>query len=94
MLNMFTLVGRIKNIDKDFNTIEMIIPRSYKNENGEYENDFINIIVGKNIINNVMEYCEVGDLIGVKGKIEKEENAYLVKLIAEKVTFLSTKESK
>ena len=38
---------------------------------------------------NVFEYCQKGDLIGIKGKIQcKGNNA--IQIIAERATFLST----
>ena len=47
---------------------------------------------------NTSEYCRKGDIIGVKGRLqsstyEKEDGskAYKMELIAEKVTFLSSK---
>ena len=57
VLNQFVLVGRLheevkeKN-KKGFAIITLGVPRSYKDENGEYQTDFIDIkISGKNDIN-------------------------------------------
>lgn len=88
MLNNFMVVGRINNIDleDDKCTLAMKVTRSYKNENGEYEEDLINIQVFDNLSNTLNEYCKTGDLVGVKGRIQNS-NA----LIAEKITFLSSK---
>ena len=45
-----------------------------------------------NISKNVCEYCKKNDVIGIKGRIEsvKENDNYNVRIIAEKVTFLSS----
>ena len=45
MLNNFVIVGRINNIDLEDDKCILIlkVPRSYKNENGEYEEDLITI---------------------------------------------------
>lgn len=104
MLNQTVLVGRLtseierKEIDgKSYVTCVLAVPRSYKNENGEYDTDFIQITLWQGIADNVKEYCRKGDMIGVKGRIESKVveapigNHYEMSLIAEKVTFLSSK---
>lgn len=108
MLNQTVLVGRIvkdpelretDNGNKVTN-ITLAVPRSYKNVNGEYDTDFIPCILWKGIAENTVEYVKKGDLIGVKGhlqnrNIEIDENTkrQAVEVIAEKVTFLSSKKA-
>jgi len=84
------VVGRINNIDleDDKCILAMKVTRSYKNENGEYEEDLINIQVFDNLSNTLNEYCKTGDLVGVKGRIQNSNV-----LIAEKITFLSNNKS-
>jgi len=109
MLNQIVLVGRItrelevKELEngRKIATMNIAIPRSFKNSDGEYETDFINIRVFGSIATNVKEYCRKGDLVGVKGRIqsivnEKEngEKEFVTEIIAEKVTFLSSRSSK
>ena len=102
MLNQTVLVGRLtqdlkpeldENDRKTF-IATLAVPRSYKNINGEYDTDFVPILLTDNIGSNVFEYCKKGDLLGIKGRIEsfidKERN--IIRLIAEKVTFLSSKQ--
>lgn len=108
MLNQVVLVGRLISdpiIEKDENgkessKITLAIPRSFKNANGEYETDFIAINVFGTIATNTCEYCKKGDIIGVKGRLqcenEEKDNGtivYIQKVIAEKVTFLSSKKT-
>ncbi|NLA33660.1 MAG: single-stranded DNA-binding protein [Tenericutes bacterium] len=105
MLNQIVLVGRlVRNPEvyttetgKKVTTITLAIPRSFKNINGEYETDFIDCILWENIAVSTSEYCSKGNIIGVKGRvqsrvIEREDKTkkYLVEVVAEKVTFLST----
>ncbi len=106
MLNQTVLVGRLvkdpelretDNGNKVTN-ITLAVPRTYKNINGEYDTDFIPCILWKGIAENTAEYVKKGDLIGVKGhlqtrNIELDENIkrQSVEIIAEKVTFLSSK---
>jgi single-strand DNA-binding protein len=93
MLNMVTLVGRIlEDINKNENEenyikIRITVPRSYKNIDGIYENDDIDIYIYNNLANQMLEYCKKGDLVGIKGKIQNDNNK--LKIIAEKITFLS-----
>jgi single-strand DNA-binding protein len=96
MLNQIVLVGRIvkdpvieEMEDKKYCNITLAVPRSYKNENGEYDTDFIPITLWNGIAQNTTEYCKKGDLVGVKGRIQAKEND--IEIIAEKLTFLSSK---
>ena len=97
MLNQVVLVGRIvsdpkinetKNGKKETN-ITLAISRSYKNESGVYEADFIPCTLWQGIAKKTKEYCKKGDVLGIKGRLQKNENEEL-KIIAEKVTFLSS----
>lgn len=86
MLNQVVVVGRI--VDIFDNQIVMNIPRSYKNEHGEYDTDTIPVKLTGNIFNNVKEYCKAGDLVGIKGVLESEGITIVVR--GDKVTFLSS----
>lgn len=103
MLNQIVLVGRLVNnpeiseteSGKATSKITLAVPRSYKNENGEYETDFINCRIWGNMAKNTSEYCRKGDLIGIKGRVEtynretKEGKKYYTEIVADKITFLS-----
>ena len=89
MINQIILVGRIENIGEE--KIEIRVPRSFKNEEGNYEDDIITVIIKGNMFENVKEYCHRGDVVGTKGHIEQADND--MQIIAEKITFLSSKPS-
>ena len=78
-------------------TITLAVPRNYKNHEGEYDTDFLDCTLWTGVAENTAEFCKKGDLLGVKGRIEtrvyetEEEKKYLTEIIAEKVTFLSSK---
>ena len=105
MLNQIILVGRLTrdvNVHKSERgvkvaTISLAIPRSFKNMEGNYDTDFIDCVAFDGIAENTAEYCGKGDIVGVKGRmqsrtIEKDgKTEYLMEIIAEKVTFLSSK---
>ena len=106
MLNQVVLVGRLvkdpeiveKESNKKVSRITLAIPRSFKNVDGEYESDFINCILWDSVAQSTFDYCKKGDIIGVKGRIESRvvekdnEKKYYTDVIAERVTFLSSKE--
>lgn len=104
MLNQIILVGRLTRditVNKGENgkvaTISLAIPRSFKNSDGVYDTDFIDCVAFDNIAENTSEYCNKGDIVGVKGRIqsrvvEKEDNKeYKTEIICEKITFLSSR---
>lgn len=105
MLNQVVLVGRLTS-DPEAVTLEgghkksifnVAVPRSFKNSNGEYETDFIRCVLWDAIATSTAEYCHKGDIVGIKGRIqvtqyeENNEKKYLTEVVAEKVTFLSSK---
>lgn len=86
---------------KKVSNITLAVPRSYKNSNGIYETDFIPITLWNGISQTTAEYCKKGDMAGIKGRMESsittddgqtiDENKKMkLRVIAEKVTFLSS----
>lgn len=96
MLNQMIMVGRLLQTNEERKEIVISVPRSYKNEDGIYENDEITIKVMDGILNNVINYIKVGDVIGVKGRIKatKMASGSDIELVAERITFLSNKSDK
>lgn len=108
MMNQTVLVGRIVQDpkiteledDKKVCNVTIAIPRSYKNENGEYDTDFIKCTMWSGIAEKTSEYCKQGDLIAIKGRIqtrviEKDNSKQTIQeVIAEKVTFLAKSKEK
>ena len=100
MLNQLVIVGRLvsnielkENEEGKYAEITLAVPRSYKNAEGDYDTDFIKVLILNSIAENSVEYLKQGDLIGIKGRIEsiKMESDYSIQIIAEKLTFLSNK---
>ena len=95
MLNQVVLVGRLINEveakENEYFT-KIAVSRGYKNENGEYDTDFVSIRLSKIIGDSISNYFKKGDLIGIRGRIESENDNIII--IAEKVTFLSSKKDK
>lgn len=96
MLNQVICVGRVANqpekiATKDGLILSLSIPRNYKNAEGIYETDFIDVMVKGDMANTCVEYLHKGDIVGVKGHLKSEDS--IIAVIAEKVTFLSSKKS-
>ena len=105
MLNQLVIIGRLtKNPElkktengKNVTNITLAVPRSYKNTDGKYDTDFIDCVMWNNVAESTTEYCKKGDLLGVKGRLQTrvyekdEEKKYTTEVVAEKVTFLSSK---
>ena len=105
MLNNVMLVGRLANDiekktlegGKEVLKISLAVSRSYKNPDGIYETDFIDCVLWDELANNLSEYCRKGDVIGVRGRLqvstyEKDDiKRKAVEVVAEKITFLSSK---
>jgi len=108
MLNQTVLVGRLTS-DLELKETEngaqvanitVAVPRSYKNENGEYDTDFIDCVLWNSIASNTSQYCKKGDIVGVKGRIQTGNyvdydgnKRKVTEIIAEKITFLSSKKT-
>ena len=105
MLNQVVLVGRLvrdfkvneSSDGKQVATLTLAVPRSFKNHDGLYDTDFIDCILWDMVALNTSNYCRKGDIIGIKGRIqsriveEETGNKTVIQVIAEKVTFLSSK---
>lgn len=96
-MNQVLLVGRITNNikiqeteDTKYIVVRLSITRSFKNSEGVYDNDYVNVKFTGQIAEQCSSYIEKGDVIGVKGRLSTIKNDKL-EIIAEKVTFLSSK---
>lgn len=105
MVNQIILVGRIARAPetkvtengKKYATLTLAVPRNYKNVNGEYDTDFLDCTLWSAVAESTSEYCNTGDMIGVKGRVQTRiiESPDGVKrkkteIVTEKVTFLTS----
>lgn len=108
-MNHVVLVGRLTENPvmsktengKQVTSVTVAVTRNFKNVDGIYETDFIRCILWNVIAENTVEYCRSGDVIGVKGRLQTsnydDENGkrhFVMEVVAEKVTFLSSAKPK
>ena len=104
MLNQIVLVGRLtrdivvnKSDRGKVATLCLAVPRSFKNSEGVYDTDFLDCVLFDSVAVNTSEYCNKGDIVGMKGRIQSRsvekdgKKESVMEIIAEKVTFLSSK---
>ena len=105
MMNNAVVVGRIVR-DLELHETEngnkvaeltLAVPRSFKNMDGQYDTDFLPCKLWRGVAETTAEYCKKGDLVAVKGRLqsrsyeENEEKHNGIELIAERVSFFSTR---
>ncbi len=110
MLNQVILVGRLvydpelRTLDdgRIVTTITLAIQRGFKNsESGEYDTDFLKCTLWSGIAENTVEYCKKGSTVGVKARLSQKYYEYedgksfsYPEIVAEKITFINTKNDK
>jgi single-strand DNA-binding protein len=95
MLNQVIIVGRLRKvIDLGENNGAIITienSRPFKNADGIYESDFIDVRIFDGIKNSLIEYAKENDLIGVRGRVQVKEvdGNKIIEIEVDKITFLS-----
>ena len=98
MMNEVVLVGRLTKDPEVVTTennkkralITLAVPRKFKNVDGIYETDFIRIVLWNVIALNTKEYCRIQI---TSYKDSRENTHYSTDIIAEKITFLTSKKA-
>ena len=108
MLNQVILVGRLVRTPELTLTesgrkkgiATLAVNRGFKNQNGEYDTDFLDCTLWTGIAENTAEYCKTGDIIGIKGRLQTRlidnddgTKHKKMEIIADNVTFLSSSRS-
>lgn len=106
MINQVLLVGRLTRDpevietenEKKVSNVTVAITRPYKNADGIYDADFIEVTLWNGIAENTAEYCKKGDVIAVRGRIQTDsyekdgEKNFSTRVLAEKISFLQSRE--
>lgn len=106
MMNRVVLVGRLtKDPELRYTpngvpvaTFTLAVNRSFTNQQGEREADFINCVVWRKPAENAANYLKKGSLAGVDGKVQTRnyegqdgKRIYVTEVLAESVQFLETR---
>ena len=103
MMNRVVLVGRLtKDPELRYTpsgvavaTFTLAVNRSYTNQQGEREADFINCVIWRRPAENVANFLKKGSLAGVDGRVQTRnydgqdgKRVYVTEVVAESVQFL------
>ncbi|WP_062351030.1 single-stranded DNA-binding protein [Bacillus kwashiorkori] len=109
MLNRVVLVGRLtKDPDLRYTpngvpvaTFTLAVNRTFSNQQGEREADFINCVVWRKAAENVANYLKKGSLAGVDGRIQTRnyegqdgKRVYVTEVVADSVQFLEPRSNR
>ena len=109
MLNSVCLVGRLTS-DAELRytpsnvavaTFTLAVNRNRKNENGEREADFINVVIWRQQAENLANWAKKGSLIGITGRIQTRsydnqqgQRVYVTEVVAESFQLLESRASR
>lgn len=78
----------------------LAVDKNFKNEDGNKEADFINIVAWNKKAEFINQYLKKGDKVGIIGRLqvrsyqnEKGQNRYVTEVVADEVEFLNSKKS-
>lgn len=105
MINDVVLVGRlVKKPELKFTTngtkysqFIVAVQRKFKNQNGEYESDFINCLMWSTAAENFIQFTNKGSLVGIEGRIQTRSyekdgvKKYIQEVVAENFSLLESK---
>lgn len=109
MMNRVVIVGRLtKDPELKYTpngvavaTFTLAVNRTFTNQQGNREADFINCVVWRKPAENVANFLKKGSLAGVDGKIQTRsyegqdgKRVYITEVIAESVQFLESKNAR
>lgn len=105
-MNRVILIGRLTK-DPELRTIAngsattsftVAVNRTFTNQNGEREADFINCVAWRKQAENIAKYCSKGSQVAVEGRLQTRSydaqdgtKRYVTEVIADSVTFLGSK---
>lgn len=105
-MNSICLVGRLtKDVELRYTpsnvavaTFTLAVNRTFKNENGEREADFINCVMWRQQAKNLASWAKKGALIGITGCIQTRsydnqqgQRVYVTEVVAEQFQLLESK---
>ena len=80
-------------------TFSLAVQRKYKNDDGEYEADFINCVAWRSQAEFLAKFFNKGSIVGIVGSIqtrnyEKDgQRIYITEVVADEVEFVGSKDN-
>lgn len=103
MFNQFVVVGKLKEVTElketssgiKFASLTLDVERAYKNAEGIFDVDTIEFSLWRGLAENFVGACEIGSVLGVKGRIQshqnENDNIYHYDFIAERISIIQPK---
>ena len=108
MINNVVLVGRVtreielKHTSNNlaYANFTLAVNRNFKNQNGEREADFINIVIWRQQAENLVNWAKKGTLLGITGRIQTRnyenqqgQRVYVTEVVADNFQILGKREA-
>lgn len=105
MINNVVLVGRLTKKPElkftatgtKYTKFSVAVQKKFKNQNGEYESDFINCLMWSTVAENFINFTNKGSLVGIEGRIQTRsydkdgKKVYITEVVAENFSLLESK---
>ena len=108
MINNVVLIGRLTR-DAELRytpsniavaTFNLAVNRNFKNDNGDREADFINVVMWRQQVENFANWVKKGNLVGITGRIktrsydnQQGQRVYVTEVVAESFQILEKKDN-
>lgn len=108
MINNVVLIGRLTR-DAELRytpsniavaTFNLAVNRNFKNDNGDREADFINVVMWRQQAENFANWAKKGNLVGITGRIQTRsydnqqgQRVYVTEVVAESFQILEKKDN-
>jgi single-strand DNA-binding protein len=108
MINNVVLIGRLtRDVDlrhtpqnQVVGQFTLAVNRNFKNQNGEYDADFINCVIWGKLAENLANWAKKGNLVGITGRIQTKnyegtdgKRVYVTEVVAESFKLLEKRDN-
>ena len=108
MINNVVLIGRLtRDVELRYTPqsqavgqFTLAVNRNFKNQNGEYDADFINCVIWGKLAENFANWTKKGNLVGITGRIQTRnyenqqgQRVYVTEVVAESFQLLEKRDN-
>lgn len=108
MINNVVLIGRLtRDVDLRYThqnqavgQFTLAVNRNFKNQNGEYDADFINCVIWGKLAENFANWTKKGNLVGITGRVQTRnyenqqgQRMYVTEVVAESFQLLEKRDN-